>query len=881
MMELRDNQERYEMMGNSMSGLFCPVREKARAPPIIRKATGQLGSTKNLEASHTSRWRTSKYLHAAKHRLRKNIPLVRPHDVTEDSLTGLVVKQDDLFDWALSSSKQHFHEVDNAPKLCIQTQTCSTNLTDAQAVTTPYAQIPTTSSGMLSPTASDGASVVMETMVGTVGPMADSKGPRLEVGPNRHLLFTGHVDEVTTASIVMRNTGSTVLFYEVAKVPRAPTLVDTYKVPQPPGQVTAEALFCCHTGEGMILPDSQQTLLFSFKSNHSGMFSERWALRTSPPAHINLASGAKTPRRASGVYNLFFKGICSQEDTNEHLRQRLRKQQEKSVLALEMGEILNEVVRRVKTPRREEVVRAKEKAAFESVNQFCGMVYDQERYDSLSRLFNRSRDVLLGVHAIVAPHEELEDWIADAWDSSVDSIFNAIKKALTRSGLMDQVVVDGHVISAVPPPPPAKESRKKKSKGKRKEDGSLDGSQGQGGPPSSVTHPVVQAAVDISKEVRVAIHRSTMRPLCSSTDLARSALLDLADAIEEAYGKAREAANIPYETAIPPMPPAFTPEGAQAWARVMESQTRRPSVAAPPAKNAKAAPPAKKDAKSKEPPGPTPEKIDQYRYLLYKEVGKQLGDIAEKYFETALSQDIDQAVDVITASDYSMDYRAVLRQSDVEGQRVVLQVDLDVSKELVLNYVREWELPLSAQLAPSGTFATAVQSIQAALDFGPTSLIIASHLSQPKPNGKAETSSHSSSSTTALVSGAGDLDAKAVPQVSMERLLQPLSEALGTPLTMVPHVTPKAAKLSTTFATGGVYLLERLEADDLVDPLTPDPTPLSDDEKERYPTFEDEATRRRRLRREEREKKAVLHPDIGKALSEVTDVFVADDPHVS
>lgn len=76
-------------------------------------------------------------------------------------------------------------------------------------------------------------------------------------------------------------------------------------------------------------------------------------------------------------------------------------------------------------------------------------------------------------------------------------------------------------------------------------------------------------------------------------------------------------------------------------------------------------------------------------------------------------------------------------------------------------------------------------------------------------------------------------------------------------------------------------MLERLESETLVPPLTPLAQPMSDDEDERLPTFEEPLVLRRRLRREARERDAAAHPCVGKLLANLVDVMVLDDPKVS
>lgn len=102
-----------------------------------------------------------------------------------------------------------------------------------------------------------------------------------------------------------------------------------------------------------------------------------------------------------------------------------------------------------------------------------------------------------------------------------------------------------------------------------------------------------------------------------------------------------------------------------------------------------------------------------------------------------------------------------------------------------------------------------------------------------------------------------------------------------TPLGSPSHLASASLFFVCALVSGGVFLLERLESDTLVPPLTPLAQPMSDDEDERLPTFEEPLVLRRRLRREAREREAAAHPCVGKLLANLVDVMVLDDPKVT
>lgn len=526
---------------------------------------------------------------------------------------------------------------------------------------------------------------------------------------------------------------------------------------------------------------------------------------------------------------------------------------------IEVEAVVRDLVRNVKTPRREEAIRHHEKVTFEGHNSSAGLHYSTHNYDALRELFSDVRKYLLQVKVDTGfgSEDELE-WIPEEWDSSIDTIRDSILKALVATGDLEKVLLEGFQLKWIPPPPPPKEMKPKKLVDSDEDDDTSVEEPDLPIVPVVVLpdiEPASKDAILLMDRLRVLVLDCCIRPLPNVELPAQNALKEFADTMDKASDKARTAAVLTMES-IPPLPSAFTPEGAEAWATMMKNATE----------NAKPTPPDPKtkgkDARRKssvvatpQPVGPTPGQIDQYRYTFYQEVYAELGKAVDGFFASAYGADQESAEQYVTDNRISFDQVAFVREEDVRDLRVLVHLDLDLADSLTLGPDGQWFLSENAQKSKYSRLAEAIQSLKVLLSYNPKCLIIATYLNDPPTQGGSESSFTKPTTCT---------------------FTQALTDGLGFEVTYLEDLR----LLLSGEATEGLFLLEHLRSANLVPALDPPPIAESDDEEERVPTFEDELTRKRRLRKEKKELHANLHPNIGVALRDMIDLFIADDPQV-
>ena len=173
---------------------------------------------------------------------------------------------------------------------------------------------------------------------------------------------------------------------------------------------TAESRFLCQNASGVLMPGETKATVFAFESSTPGSFSESWMLSMTPPAAV---LGQLIPSD-EGVVTVSLLGAATTTDTNEHCRQPIRRQLERGVTRAELEHVLTEVVREVRTPIREEAVRAAQKEAFETANSALGLNYTTVIFDKLSALW-------LKVNEMVPPPEDDDEPLGE-WDADIGSI---------------------------------------------------------------------------------------------------------------------------------------------------------------------------------------------------------------------------------------------------------------------------------------------------------------------------------------------------------------------------------------------------------------------------------------------------------------------------
>lgn len=249
-------------------------------------------------------------------RYRKTLSHVRPHEVDEELLEGLSVEMPDLFDWALESSREYFKEMDDFDDGAAMQDPEHTTLggsggEDALDHTMMVGPTKRMDMGMdnmkqaagggTTTAQTSGDTTMQATALTPAHGQAGSekrRGPMLEVGPTSHLLFVSRDPTALVRNeVVLRNVGSTALFYSLKRQDTGTTLTDAYRAPArdtvlPP----VKPLFTCHGAEGMVLPGSEVVVTWSFKAMHTGAFSEKWSLHTTPKARFHTGGGPSRMR---------------------------------------------------------------------------------------------------------------------------------------------------------------------------------------------------------------------------------------------------------------------------------------------------------------------------------------------------------------------------------------------------------------------------------------------------------------------------------------------------------------------------------------------------------------------------------------------------------
>ena len=102
MMSLRGYGTRYVAVGNIFSGLFCPVKEHTnhRIESVRIPRPDGSSAFNAYKAEKHKTWRDAPALIARKKKLRKNLNAIRPHEISNQDCTGLVIRGQHLFEWA-------------------------------------------------------------------------------------------------------------------------------------------------------------------------------------------------------------------------------------------------------------------------------------------------------------------------------------------------------------------------------------------------------------------------------------------------------------------------------------------------------------------------------------------------------------------------------------------------------------------------------------------------------------------------------------------------------------------------------------------------------------------------------------------------------------
>ncbi len=313
MMSLRGMGTRYVPVGNIFSGLFCPVNEdKEYTIDIIRLP----GTTDPKRKNAPKNWRHSHTLMERQKRMKKKLMEMRPHFIGADETESLIAQAEGLFEWAERSSKQYFEN----QKIESEKEVGRTEAEDAETKDKEVEEAEAL------PEVKQGPALSLTNPSATANSVANCGGN------TTRLLLNSIVGDQTDAVIVVKNRGTTALFYSWNKVDSEPTLDQSLTGgPRGRGQVY------CRDRSGVLLPGLTKEFPFSFKSNIAGMFSEEWEIVTVPPVSENPTK-------------LAIKAMVTEEDLLAPKRDALEAKLADQALTHGIEDMLRDIVRDVKTP---------------------------------------------------------------------------------------------------------------------------------------------------------------------------------------------------------------------------------------------------------------------------------------------------------------------------------------------------------------------------------------------------------------------------------------------------------------------------------------------------------------------------------------------------
>ena len=375
MMSLRGMGTRYVPVGNIFSGLFCPVNEeKEYEIDIVRQPGMKDPNRKNPPKD----WRHSHTLMDRQKRLKKQLNEMRPHFIGVAETESLVVRAENLFEWAENSSNEYFKRVENEGE----------NITILEKEL-----IKDGKEGKVGTTDDEKEIEAIEDMLPKSGPnmllYGKTEGNNNDTNNNdgTRLLLTSNVKAQSDGTIVAENIGTTAIFYEWVKLESTPALD-----PSLTGGAHSQGQLYCRDRAGVLLPGHTKDFSFSFRSNVAGIFTEKWAINTTPSLFNGISQ------------EVTVRCVVVEEDVYVKQREAIENKLAEQALVHGVEDILRDVVRDIRTPPppppTEEELKIKD---FENKNTDLPtkIYYDETLYEE-TKMF--AQKVFL---ATVPPREEV------------------------------------------------------------------------------------------------------------------------------------------------------------------------------------------------------------------------------------------------------------------------------------------------------------------------------------------------------------------------------------------------------------------------------------------------------------------------------------------
>lgn len=371
-------------VGHVFSGLECSVNiYKTARPKIFRKprTADQITSSSNSFMEETASFVEKKK------KLEKNIKELRPHTISYSDTMHLVVKTQDLFQWAKESTDEFFRQQELNGLSAIREDEGDMEELGEESVLRSLSHASNT----------------------------DAHSAKVEFLSKKEIVMVATDKKQTSSRVSFKNVGSVALSYKWKRVPSPQNknegtnrqiltkILNTKQIES--GQLRARSLnitrecFFCLKDEGVVLPAETVDTLFVFMSRAGGgTFYSEWILEFTPSAVIQsnnpYASPISSPSISIGFTQLYLRAQCSITDESISKRNVVSSFVENQVLRTMMEDVIQSCIGRVRLPVRIADVHQRQIALFLQLNE--------DLLSSLSKKFGLSLPIFVTIERIHA-----------------------------------------------------------------------------------------------------------------------------------------------------------------------------------------------------------------------------------------------------------------------------------------------------------------------------------------------------------------------------------------------------------------------------------------------------------------------------------------------
>lgn len=306
-MTLRGGCPRTVTIGHIFSGLECEVDKLPPKPYTVRKPL----PGKKFKTGTTFLEETASFLEKKK-RLTKEISAIRPHDISFDDAASMVIHCEDLFDWAINSTQEHFGNMkasstQDVVDLLVDdiSKSQSEEMLDCKGIS----QVDIVTSNVVMSTITK-KSVVKKISIKNTGTTVVFFQLKRYCASDENTLIpqdasssnSNHRKSVTISSssqsLAKSNSDLEGHSSDLCQV------LDAYCKNKPNRERSLRDkrhMFYCVNPDGKLFPQQSVDLYVTFFPEFGGIFRERWDLVCTPRARVNikLEDGVKVPSSVS------------------------------------------------------------------------------------------------------------------------------------------------------------------------------------------------------------------------------------------------------------------------------------------------------------------------------------------------------------------------------------------------------------------------------------------------------------------------------------------------------------------------------------------------------------------------------------------------------